>query len=310
MALQIRRGTEAQRAVLTGVAGELLYTTDTKKLYVGDGVTAGGTEVGGAEAIDLTAPGAIGSVTASTGAFTTIGATTPGTGDFTTIGATTPGTGDFTTIGATTPGTGAFTSVDIGSTIAITGVLDEDTMSSDSAVKLATQQSIKAYVDTAIAVPSAPSAGQVIQVLQSNTGAFFTTTTIIPKDDTIPQNNEGVEITTLAITPSKSGNKILIIANGILCNSNSGSTFHTAAIFLDSTASALASSTAMGGSNYVDAVTNSVIHHLYTTVSGAVHTFKLRCGTNVGTTKVNGVNAGRLYGGSLTSGITLMEIEA
>ena len=45
MALQIRRGTEAQRAVLTGVAGELLYTTDTKKLYVGDGVTAGGTEV-------------------------------------------------------------------------------------------------------------------------------------------------------------------------------------------------------------------------------------------------------------------------
>ena len=46
MALQIRRGTEAQRAVLTGVAGELLYTTDTKKLYVGDGVTAGGTEAG------------------------------------------------------------------------------------------------------------------------------------------------------------------------------------------------------------------------------------------------------------------------
>ena len=45
MALQIRRGTEAQRATLTGVAGELLYTTDTKKLYVGDGVTAGGTEV-------------------------------------------------------------------------------------------------------------------------------------------------------------------------------------------------------------------------------------------------------------------------
>lgn len=39
------------------------------------------------------------------------------------------------------------TSVNIGSTIAVTGVLDEDTMSSNSAVKLATQQSIKAYVD-------------------------------------------------------------------------------------------------------------------------------------------------------------------
>ena len=139
MALQIRRGTEAQRAVLTGVAGELLYTTDTKKLYVGDGVTAGGTEV----AIDLTAPGAIGSVTPSTGAFTTIGATAPGTGDFTTIGATAPGTGDFTNLDSTV--LTASTSLDIGSTIAVTGVLDEDTMSSDSAVKLATQQSIKAF---------------------------------------------------------------------------------------------------------------------------------------------------------------------
>jgi hypothetical protein len=46
MALQIRRGTEAQRAALTGVdvpaLGELLYTTDTKKLYIGDGVSGGG----------------------------------------------------------------------------------------------------------------------------------------------------------------------------------------------------------------------------------------------------------------------------
>jgi len=40
------------------------------------------------------------------------------------------------------------TSVNIGGTIAVTGILDEDTMSSNSAVKLATQQSIKAYVDT------------------------------------------------------------------------------------------------------------------------------------------------------------------
>ena len=40
------------------------------------------------------------------------------------------------------------TSINIGATIAITGVLDEDNMASDSAVKLATQQSIKAYVDT------------------------------------------------------------------------------------------------------------------------------------------------------------------
>mgnify|MGYP001409957369 FL=1 len=49
MALQIRRGTDAQRQLLTGAsapkAGELIFTTDTKKLFVGDGSTAGGIQV-------------------------------------------------------------------------------------------------------------------------------------------------------------------------------------------------------------------------------------------------------------------------
>ena len=49
MALQIRRGTDAERLALSGAnapaIGELIYTTDTKKLYVGDGSTAGGNAV-------------------------------------------------------------------------------------------------------------------------------------------------------------------------------------------------------------------------------------------------------------------------
>ena len=47
MALQLRRGTEAQRTSITPVEGEPLWTTDTTKLYVGDGVTPGGIEVSG-----------------------------------------------------------------------------------------------------------------------------------------------------------------------------------------------------------------------------------------------------------------------
>lgn len=47
MALQIRRGTAAQRTGITPVAGELLYTTDTKLVYVGDGTTAGGNIISG-----------------------------------------------------------------------------------------------------------------------------------------------------------------------------------------------------------------------------------------------------------------------
>lgn len=52
-----------------------------------------------------------------------------------------------TATGVSITGLVACTTMNIGSTIAITGVLDEDAMGSDSAVSLATQQSIKAYVD-------------------------------------------------------------------------------------------------------------------------------------------------------------------
>ena len=48
MALRLRRGTDAERQLITPVQGELIYTTDTKLLYVGDGSTAGGTLVTGA----------------------------------------------------------------------------------------------------------------------------------------------------------------------------------------------------------------------------------------------------------------------
>ena len=61
------------------------------------------------------------------------------------------GTIDGTTIGATTASTGKFSSVNIAADGAtVTGIKDEDDMASDSAVKLATQQSIKAYVDSQV----------------------------------------------------------------------------------------------------------------------------------------------------------------
>ena len=42
MPLQIRRGTDAERLGITPAEGELIYTTDTQILYIGDGTTAGG----------------------------------------------------------------------------------------------------------------------------------------------------------------------------------------------------------------------------------------------------------------------------
>ena len=68
MALRLRRGTDAERQLITPAEGELIYTTDTKSVYIGDGVTVGGIIVSGeiglgdlAE-VDLSTPPAIGQV--------------------------------------------------------------------------------------------------------------------------------------------------------------------------------------------------------------------------------------------------------
>jgi len=58
---------------------------------------------------------------------------------------------DGTAIGAASASTGKFSSVNIAADGAtVTGIKDEDDMASDSNVKLATQQSIKAYVDSQV----------------------------------------------------------------------------------------------------------------------------------------------------------------
>ena len=64
--------------------------------------------------------------------------------DGATVGAASASTGAFTTLTAST-------SLNVASSTTVDGVLDEDNMASNSASKLATQQSIKAYVDSQVA---------------------------------------------------------------------------------------------------------------------------------------------------------------
>jgi Major tropism determinant N-terminal domain len=47
MPLQLRRGTDNGRLSITPVTGELIYVTDTKQVFVGDGTTVGGIPIGG-----------------------------------------------------------------------------------------------------------------------------------------------------------------------------------------------------------------------------------------------------------------------
>jgi len=52
MPLRIRRGVEADRTGFTPLEGEPIYVTDTKKVYIGDGSTAGGVNISQALTVD------------------------------------------------------------------------------------------------------------------------------------------------------------------------------------------------------------------------------------------------------------------
>jgi len=68
MALRLRRGTDAERQLITPAEGELIYTTDTKSVYIGDGTTVGGVLISGEARlsnlpeVDLSTPPTVGQV--------------------------------------------------------------------------------------------------------------------------------------------------------------------------------------------------------------------------------------------------------
>lgn len=157
----------------------------------------------------------------------------------------------------------------------------------------------------AFSAPSVPTGGTV-QVVNTQTGAVNTGTTTIPLDDTIPQNTEGTEFMTLAITPTNSSNKLKIevVFNGTY----SVAAWLIVALFQDTTANALA--TFMNYQQTGTAASNSVFTHYMTAGTTSATTFKVRAGgQTAGTVTFNGQSGGRLFGGTIASSITITEIK-
>jgi hypothetical protein len=148
-------------------------------------------------------------------------------------------------------------------------------------------------------------AGGIVQVLNTVVGSVATGTTLIPADDTIPQNTEGDQYMTLSITPKATTNKLRI--DVVLIGSHSViSDFWAAALFKDSDANALAASQMR-----VDSAgprTVSFTHYMDAGTVSAI-TFKVRAGGNsAGTFTFNGTGGARRMGGVMASSITITEI--
>jgi len=145
--------------------------------------------------------------------------------------------------------------------------------------------------------------GDVVQTRFQAVTTSATGTTVLPADNTIPQNTEGDQYMTDSITPTSAIN-LLRIRSLMLLGFNSGTM--TAALFQDSTANALRATTVLIASN--SAATLPLNHTMLagTTSSTA---FKWRAGSSgAGTTTFNGAAGTQLYNGVAGSETEITEI--
>lgn len=149
-------------------------------------------------------------------------------------------------------------------------------------------------------------AGVPVQMVSTNYSAVATGTTLLPYDDTIPQNTEGTEFMSQAITPKSATNTLIIEATIFLSNSATNSM--TAALFQDSTANALAAS-----STYMFTATGAIclkLRHTMTAGTTSSTTFKVRAGGDAaGTITFNGSGGARRFGGITLSNIKVTEVK-
>lgn len=155
--------------------------------------------------------------------------------------------------------------------------------------------------------PGSKLPGDVVQFQYARDGAAATGTTALPFDNTTPQNTEGDERMTLAITPTATMNILNIQHTGLYATNATGGDNIGLALFQDSNADALAATNDITGTNS-SPVSISLGHQM---VAGTVSetTFKIRAGDSSGSTvAINALadGSGR-WNGLSASEITITE---
>ena len=141
-----------------------------------------------------------------------------------------------------------------------------------------------------------------VQVKSASTAASNSTSSNIPFDTSIPQNDEGENIFSLSITP-KNAASILEIEGLIFVSHLSSAIEVTATLFLDNGANAIAASSEEVTANNVTPIPIYFEHTASTTTE---HVYALRYGATTSSAKLNHGSSGNL-GGTLRSWLRVRE---
>lgn len=148
------------------------------------------------------------------------------------------------------------------------------------------------------------STGKLVQRVYTEVTGSATGSTLIPSDNTIPQNTEGDEYMTLAITPGNASNILEITVTALVAST--AVTTETVALFQDTTANALAAvGQVVPAAGFTQTITFT---HTMTAGTTSSTTFKIRIGGGaVNTTTFNGSAGTQRYGGVCASSIIIRE---
>jgi hypothetical protein len=134
-------------------------------------------------------------------------------------------------------------------------------------------------------------------VIQSTYGTYTANaglTTLLPADDTIPQNTEGTQIISISFTPRFINSKMVLQFSGVVTAAQAMTV--GVAIFRDSGANAIAATL-----GFVSGINVASTMHLLATdlpATTSTFTYTVRAGPNTaGTIRFNGSSAARIFGG-------------
>ena len=139
-------------------------------------------------------------------------------------------------------------------------------------------------------------AGTVVQWVTTSTTTKISSTSLIPADDTMPQNTEGVELLSLTITPRFASSLILVWIHSVTRPSLADTPI--VAMFQDSTATALDATVATTGAGANHASRTDHCFSVAATNTSA-RTYKIRIGKTVVGTIYNYESAADDFGGTV-----------
>jgi len=136
----------------------------------------------------------------------------------------------------------------------------------------------------------------MVQRVVTEVSSVIASSVVTPFDSTIPQIGEGTEVGTRAITPTSASNYLEIEAIANLTGQGSAADYQVMALFVDSTADALAA-TAQNSVSYNIPTSPLRLFHRISAGSTSARTYKIRIGAPSGVVAIN-----QSYGSGITLG--------